>query len=152
MKKLITILFSAFLLIPAYNYAQHDSGHTFTNGDNSLEIGGYLVTFYQYRPKYTGDTKNSSNNVFTIDDARFSLRGWIHGRLKFHFEYNFAALGAWLGVDPTVASTKSAQNQQALPTSSPKDNPLTECHMTYTIPVIGMDVKFGYMKRALWPE
>jgi len=56
----------------------------------------------------------------------------------FHFEYNFAALGAWLGVDPTTSKPGAA------PTTSPKDQPLTECHFTYRTPYL--DIKVGYMK------
>src|SRR5205823_6351097 len=74
-----------------------------------------------------------------------SLRGWVGGNMRFHFEYNFASLAGWLGLDPTIA-TKPGVNQQAVPTSAPKDNPITECHITYKIPCAGIDVKVGYMK------
>lgn len=138
MKKIITILLAVFLLVPGLIFAQYEGGHTFSANGNDLEIGGFMVVFYQFRPKYTGDTKSSKNNVVTLDDARVSFRGDVKGQLFFHFETNLAALGSWLGADPTTNTVT--------PFSSPKDMPITECHVTYKIPVTQIQLKVGYMK------
>ena len=105
MKKIITIFFAIFFLVPSYIFAQYEGGHTFSANGNDLEIGGFMLAYYQFRPKYTGDTKSSKNNVFTLDDARVSLRGDIKGQVFFHFETNLAALGSWFGADPTTNTT-----------------------------------------------
>jgi len=55
MKKVLTILFSAFLLVPAFNYAQdgaeqYQGGHTLNFNGNVIEIGGFTTFYYQMRP------------------------------------------------------------------------------------------------------
>ena len=131
MKKIYLQLCIVALLMPLGSFAQF----TFTNGNNSLELSGYLVGFYQYRPQFTGDPKagDFKKNTFDLDDARFNMKGFVKGGLKFELEINFADIIAFIGT-PT--------DQTAVP--------LTEANITYTNPYL--NIKAGYFKLPFSPS
>ncbi|MDB5284674.1 MAG: hypothetical protein JWO06_3749 [Bacteroidota bacterium] len=119
------------ILFPLNSFAQF----TFSNGSNSLELGGYLVGFYQYRPQFSGDPKagNYSKNTFDLDDARFNIKGYVKGGIKFEMEVNFA----------DVIAFASNINDQTLV-------PLTEANLTYANPYL--NVRAGYFKIPFSPS
>jgi hypothetical protein len=124
MKKIFTSLCVVAMLLPAGSFAQF----TFTNGWNSMELSGYLVGFYQYRPKFTGDTKTSFNkNTFDLDDARFNIKGYVKGGFKFEVEINFADI---------IAYVQNINDQTSVP--------LTEANVQYINPYV--NIKVGYFK------
>ena len=119
------------MLLPLATFAQF----SFTNGNNSLELSGYLIGFYQYRPQFAGDPKagDYKKNTFDLDDARFNIKGFVRGGLKFEVEINFADIipFATTPTDPTAV-------------------PLTEANVTYLNPYL--NVKAGYFKLPFSPS
>lgn len=131
MKKISIYIALVALLLPLASIAQF----TFTNGNNSLELSGYLIGFYQYRPQFPGDPKagDYSKNTFDLDDARFNIKGFVKGGLKFEVEINFADI---------IAFIQTPTDQTAVP--------LTEAYMAYVNPYL--NVKAGYFKLPFSPS
>jgi hypothetical protein len=124
MKKILTLLFINTALASSL-IAQHSI--VFPAG--SMEFGGYIIGFYEYRPTFTGDpNSNYKHNTFVIDDARFSIKGWFKGGLRYHVEINT--------VDLVTLALNGIKDI--------KSNPLTEAHVSYINPYL--NVKVGYMK------
>lgn len=125
MKKLYTLL-AAFILISTAVQAQH----TFTHGNNSFEISGYLISYYQYRPTFAGDPNANDHhkNTFALDDARLVMKGYVKGGFKYELEANFADL-----VTIAINGIKDI-----------KSAPLTEANISYSCPYI--NIKAGYFK------
>ena len=126
MKKRYFLFLLSAALFPLSNSAQH----TFTSGSNSLEIGGYVIAGYQYRPHFKNDPNGNdySKNTFFLDDARLEIKGYVHGRFRYNLECNFADFIP-LAIDG-IKAIKSA--------------PVTEANISYINPYI--NVKAGYMK------
>ena len=131
MKKIFIIAVIALFLIPVGSFAQF----TFTNGGNSMELSGYLIGFYQYRPQFPGDPKagNYSKNTFDLDDARFNIKGMVKGGLKFEVEINFADI---------IAYVQNINDQTSVP--------LTEAYAAWVNPYL--NVKAGYFKLPFSPS
>ena len=131
MKKLYILVSVIALLLPAISFSQF----TFTNGNNSLQLSGYLIGFYQYRPQYAGDPKagDYKKNLFDLDDARFNMRGFVRGGLNFNIEVNFADIIAFAG---------NINDQTTVP--------LTEAWIGYNNPYL--NVKAGYFKLPFSPS
>ncbi len=119
------------LLAPIATFAQF----TFSNGNNSLELSGYVIGFYQYRPQFTGDPNagNYKKNTFDLDDARFNMKGFVKGGLKFEIEINFADI---------IPFATTPTDQTAIP--------LTEANVVYMNPYL--NVKAGYFKLPFSPS
>jgi hypothetical protein len=133
MKRISTLLIYFALLVPVFSYAQH----TFTSGNTSMEISGYLIAFYAYEPNANGITPTGKHNLFDLDDARLQFAGMTkgnHGAFKWEVEANFATV-AELAIDGI---------------SKIKDAPLTEAHVTYVNPIV--NVKMGYFKIPFSPN
>ena len=134
MKRISTLLISFAFLLPVFTFAQ---GHTFTSGNTSMEISGYIVAFYGYEPNTAGHTITGSHNLFDLDDARLQFAGMTignHGSFKWEIEANFATI-------PEIAIDGI---------SKIKDAPLTECHVTYVNPIV--NIKMGYFKLPFSPN
>ena len=131
MKKIYVLILAIAALLPASCFAQF----TFTNGNNSLQLSGYVVAFYQYRPQFAGDPKagNYKKNTFDLDDARFNMRGFVRGGLNFNIELNFADIIAFAG---------NINDQTAVP--------LTEAWVGYNNPYL--NIKAGYFKLPFSPS
>lgn len=131
MKKIYSIIFVAALLLPSAGFAQF----TFTNGSSALELSGYLIGFYQYRPQFPGDPRagDYSKNTFDLDDARFNIKGWTKYGLRFELEINFADIPAFIAT-PT--------DQTAMP--------LTEANVQYINPYVNIEA--GYFKLPFSPS
>ena len=114
------------LFAPLVGLAQH----TFTNGANTLEISGYTIFYYQYRMPIitTPPQSDLHKSTFQLDDARFNLKGYVHGRIKYEVELNFIDI-------MTIAFGGTAQL---------KHIPLTEANVSYINPYV--NVKVGYFK------
>ena len=126
MRKIYTHILALLMLSPGISFAQH----TFTNGANTLEISGYLIAFYQYRMPNPATPPSSDlhNSTFQLDDARFNLKGYAHGRIKYEIEMNFVDI-------MTIAFGGTA---------AIKHLPLTEANVSYINPYV--NVKVGYFK------
>ena len=134
MKRISTLLISFALLLPAFGFAQ---GHTFTSGNTSMEISGYVIAFYAYEPNTAGQKTTGDHNLFDLDDARLQFNGMTkgdHGAFKWEVEVNFATV-AELAIDGI---------------SKIKDAPLTEAHVTYINPVV--NIEMGYFKLPFSPN
>ncbi len=131
MKKIFILIALFATLVPGKTFAQF----TFTNGNNSLELSGYLIGFYQYRPQFPGDPKagDYKKDVFDLDDARFNIKGWNRLGFKFELEINFADIPAFI-ITPT--------DQTAMP--------LTEANVSYINPYV--NIKAGYFKLPFSPS
>ena len=130
MKKIFISICAITMLLPLGSFGQF----TFSNGWNSMELSGYIVGFYQYRPKFTGDTKTSHNkNTFDLDDARFNIKGYVKGGFKFEVEMNFADV---------IAYVQNINDQTSLP--------LTEANVQYINPYL--NIKVGYFKLPFSPS
>jgi Phosphate-selective porin O and P len=131
MKKTLVVTALFAFLLPAISFSQF----TFTNGNSSLELSGYLIGFYQYRPQFAGDPNagNYSKNTFDLDDARFNIKGWTRGGLKFEIELNMADI---------IAFIQTPTDQTAVP--------LTEAYIAYLNPYLNL--KAGYFKLPFSPS
>ena len=131
MKRISIYIALIALLSPLASMAQF----TFTNGNNSLELSGYLIGFYQYRPKFPGDPDagNYKKNTFDLDDARFNIKGFVKGGLRFEVELNFADI---------IAFIQTPTDQTAVP--------LTEAHINYVNPYVNIEA--GYFKLPFSPS
>jgi hypothetical protein len=129
MKKISTLFIYFILFAPAFSFAQH----TFTSGNTSMEIGGYIIAFYSYEPNAPGITFTGKHNLFDLDDARLQFSGFTKGggnlgSFKWEMEANFATITE-IAIDGI---------------SKIKDQPLTEANVTYMNPIV--NIKVGYMK------
>ncbi|HWB63704.1 MAG TPA: porin [Chitinophagales bacterium] len=124
MKK-ISVLSFVLLLGYGISFGQF----TITHGWNSLQLGGYLIGFYQYQPAYKGDPNAGDyhKNTFRFDDARLQIKGYVKGAVKYELEANLADIIAF------------ASNP-----NDPQSIPLTEANIRYENPYL--NVKVGYFK------
>jgi hypothetical protein len=131
MRKLYILLFAFITLLPQAASSQF----TFASGDRSLQLGGYLIGFYQYRPQFAGDPRagNYDKNTFDLDDARFNMKGWTKGGFKFEIEVNFADIPAFIS---------NTNDQTAMP--------ITEANIQYINPYLNF--KAGYFKLPFSPS
>jgi len=132
-RKIYTLAFLFLaILIPSVSFAQH----SFTNGNSSLEIGGYVIGFYQFRQPIppAGTNPDLHKSTFEMDDARLNLKGTTHGIFKYELEVNFVDVVA-LAING-IKDIKSA--------------PLTEANIEYINPIV--NVKAGYFKVPFSPS
>ena len=125
MRKTYIYALTLLLLSPVFSFAQH----TFTNGSNTLEISGYLITYYQYRKPIVATTSSDLHkSTFQLDDARLNIKGFAHGRFKYEVEINYIDI-------MTIAFGGTAEL---------KHIPLTEANVTYVNPYV--NIRAGYLK------
>jgi hypothetical protein len=65
---------------------------SFTDGRNSLELGGAIFTYYNYR-FYPSERVNRDKNNFTLRNAQLAIEGRIGRSAEFQVDYNFAKVG-----------------------------------------------------------
>jgi len=88
MKRILrTLLVVVTSLIPARLLAQF----TLVKGENTFEIGGDLLTLYNYK-FYQPDEDTRHKNAFDLDRARIDIKGRQGNWMRYHFQFDFAAL------------------------------------------------------------
>lgn len=104
--------------------------HSFAFHGHNIEIGGYIIAYYQQRFPYPGYPKmdDNSKNTFVLDDARLEIKGYHKGRFRYTLGLNFADFAKL-----AINGVKSINNP-----------PVTEAHIRYINNIV--NVKAGYMK------
>ncbi len=89
MKRFFLFSFMPLLMCPFFAKAQV----AFANGDHTFEMGGNLITGYNYR-FYPAGTTDVHKNSFFLDQARFYFKGRVGGSLRYKMEMDVADLTA----------------------------------------------------------
>ena len=133
MKKIITLSILALCMFDSFLASAQ---HSFSNGNSSLEIGGYIIGFYQFRQPIppAGTNPDLHKSTFMLDDARLNMKGFTHGMFKYELELNFVDV-VGLAVNG-IADIKHA--------------PITEANVVYINPIV--NVKAGYFKVPFSPS
>jgi len=117
MRKIVTL----FLLITSVSvFAQH----TFTHGNHSLEIGGWVGVSYT---RVVSSDPDKHKNLFALEDARLELDGYVKSHFRYKLLVNFADLSYLFNGIAALDHT-----------------PLLDAHITYTSRFI--NIRAGYMK------
>ena len=64
-----------------------------SNGDNSIEFGATLGTYYQYREYSPGGKSKMDKNTFKVKDARLDFKGNYGDDYEYHLQIDVAGLG-----------------------------------------------------------
>jgi hypothetical protein len=78
--------------------------YTFNNGKSSLEIGGLVSSYYNYRVYKTPNNTDFKKNHFVLNTARLKIEGRVSNKYEYEFQLDFSRLGTSdvLGEFPTM--------------------------------------------------
>ena len=85
-------IFTLFLVLSSFSILFAQEPVKISNGDNSIEFGGTMSTYYQYRDYSPGSKSKMDKNTFKLKDARFDIKGAYGEDYEYHLQVDLAAM------------------------------------------------------------